>query len=118
MSEKLLNILSKATCLELEAGPENELRVVRTSLFSIDDLPLFQKVAAEYGVLVEILAEEGESYSQDHGPELPYDPDRISGTIFKGLVPEGHVHVKFSSETFDLSDFWETYNSAVEEAKR
>lgn len=97
-----------------EVEPKMDLRFARTVLFSTDDFPLLQKVASEHDVLVEILAKGGESYCQYHESS----PDGITGTTCNTLVPEGYVHIRLSSETFELDDFWKTYNSAVEEVKQ
>ncbi len=94
---------------------ENVGEAVRQKIHSYDEvvtndkIRIMQKVAPDFGVTIQILAEEGKPYSHQY-----VDKERGQLRTYTGKVPEGQSHIMISSQEAALSNF---YNAVQAERK-
>lgn len=82
----------------VEVKSRRAIGVNWTAMYPIDRSTAIQRLASQFGVEVWVVAKEGEPY--------------IAKTQI--MVPPGHEYLRFRSESWNLSDFWQGVDDMAE----
>lgn len=82
-------------------GETRNKKFTHNQVNSNNRIVIMQKIAPNFGVTIQVLAEEGKEYSHQY-------TNNITGQIetYTGTVPKGKSYIRIGGQKRNISDFW------------